>query len=193
MTRRKNDLYTTHSGLTKVLTNTISISCNTILEPCAGPGLMAKELKPFANFVFTNDIDPEFNTSYIGDASKPWATCWHKNYSWVVTNPPFNMATPILQNALECSTIGVAFLLRLTYLEPVKSRVELLSEYSDNMTHIIPVSGPRPNFRVGEINPKTGKKYGTDNATVAWIVWQHLWSWKDKGIDCPFKFATNWL
>ncbi len=205
-TRRKNDIYTTEESLTAVLdyfcfpvSKRRKIN-GVVMEPCAGPGLMANQLRSWAEVtaVFTNDVDPQYGTADVSDAGDPNADVWRSadmfSVDWVVTNPPFSDAWRILPLALEHAKIGVAFLLRLTYAEPVQKkqpRAKWLQQYADCQVWQSVVN-PRPMFRKGEVNPKTGKTYRTDSATVAWFVWQKGWSWERRGILPPFSYVTNW-
>ena len=173
------DFYPTPSLLTKVLLDNYLIK-GEVLEPCAGNGDMAAVLEksPFIETVISTDV----KDGKRFDATSP--EYWQQNgrVSWVVTNPPFKCATEILSLALKNSNVGVAFLLRLTYLEPCLKRARLLQEYSDNLVKIIPVS-PRPKFREGN---------KTDSTTVAWFVWDKSFSWQKSYIDCPFNFVSDW-
>lgn len=133
-------------------------------------------------------LDQEmYHTDYHLDATTD--ELWHNipNPDWVIGNPPFNQLEPILERSLAHSKLGVAFILRLTALEPACSRSRrggLLDYYADNMRYIMPFSGPRPSFTAG------GK---TDSVTTAWFVWMHGFSWKDyMGIPSPFQFIMNW-
>jgi len=190
-TRRKNDLYPTESAVTKILLQQFPNMRGCILEPCAGPGLMVEALKyPGFRVIYTNDIDSAYDTAYTGDAGSPTAECWQREWDWVVTNPPFSEAERILPLALGRAD-KVAFLLRLTYMEPTNGRADWLKQHADQMIWL-GVLNPRPKFRKGEINPKTGKPFGTDNATVAWFVWDKQWSWARRGIRPPFGFVTEW-
>ena len=188
--RRTNDAYYTHTAVTKALLYRIpGIRHATVFEPCAGSGLMANELRNAGCKVVTNDI-ADHECDYQCDATDRGEVCW-EYYDWVVTNPPFNLAHKILPIALDHANVGVAFLLRLSYLEPANGRREWLQHHADQMVYC-GVLNPRPRFRAGEINPKTGNEYGTDNVTVAWMVWKKNWSWLDMGIRRPFDFITDW-
>jgi hypothetical protein len=47
---------------------------------------------------------------------------------WVITNPPFNGAYPILRQALDCAVVGVTFFLRISFMEPTKERGPFLAK-----------------------------------------------------------------
>lgn len=90
---------------------------------------------------------------------------------WIITNPPFNKAFSILTMALSrCE--NVAMILRLSFLEPTKTRGIFLS--------ITPPSGliilPRMSFT------EDGK---TDSVTCAWMIWS-------KEIKNKFIEVSNW-
>lgn len=102
---------------------------------------------------------------------------------WVITNPPFTSAPQILPLALEHCFVGVAFLMRLSYLEPAGNRGDWLQTYSDQMRHLIVFGQPRPSF--------TGNGRH-DSCTVAWMVWQKNWSWNALGVASPFQFTAGW-
>jgi hypothetical protein len=74
-------------------------------------------------------------------------------------------------------------LLRLNWLEPCGDRRDLLQKFADNMVSVSIVS-PRPKFRA-DTN-------GSDNITVAWVVWRKDWSWQERGISAPFDFLLDW-
>lgn len=177
-TRHALDFYRTSEKLTNVLLENVDIQ-GRIFEPCAGDGAIA-DLFPNC---FTNDIDPNHETDYNIDATVPEAWSLLQRFDWVVTNPPFSDASLILDNAWENTNIGVAFLLRLSYLEPAKARREWLLKTEDNLRYILPVN-PRPKFRLD--------KKGSDSATVAWFVWLKDFSWDRLGISPPIKFIVGW-
>ena len=181
--RHKNDLYETDRKLTAVLTSHIGLS-GRVLECCAGRGAMAAALpNPHVSRLITNDIDaalnPELNynaaSKALYDLTKP---------DWTVTNPPFSEAEDILPAAYAGSRVGVAFLLRLSYLEPIASRgnrtgrADWLRQHQNEMSHLIVVN-PRPRFRLDTRN--------TDSVTVAWMVWQHGW-----GGGTAVRFVQGW-
>lgn len=76
---------------------------------------------------------------------------------WVVTSPPYKHAFAILKRALRIGRVGVAFKLRLTFLEPTKTRGPWLK---DNPPHSIVVL-PRAVYR--------GRKC---SSTEGWFIWR---------------------
>jgi len=185
------DVYKTHSEVTQNLFRiwrpATPFSMNedmTILEPCSGDGAMANIIQlavPEAR-VLTNDIRIEVKCNAHLDATliSSWEH-WrdNENVDWVITNPPFKHVPQILPLAYGFAGMGVAMLLRLTYLEPTSNRSGWLKE--NPPTGIFPISQPRPSFRTS----KTGAKR-TDSVGVAWMVWE-------KGVHTTtVDFITDW-
>ena len=93
------------------------------------------------------------------DATKrEFWTRWVSSIDFVVTNPPFSLASSILPLAYEHARVGVAFLLRLSYLEPCRDRADWLVQHP--LTKLIVL--PRISF--------TGDRK-TDSVTCGWFVW----------------------
>src|SRR5688572_7789216 len=122
MTRRANDWYPTTAWATEDLLRHVDIR-GAILEPCVGDRSIANVLSErLGGTVYTNDIDRRWSAHEHADATDPkwWAEVLQAQaIDWVVTNPPFNVAAEILPLAFKRARVGVAMLLRLTYLEPV--------------------------------------------------------------------------
>lgn len=78
---------------------------------------------------------------------------------WVVTNPPFAAAMPILQYAVAHARVGVALYLRLSFLEPTRACGPWLEAHPPTRVLVL----PRHSFS-GD-----GK---TDSVTGAWMVWR---------------------
>jgi len=178
LARIPKDFYPTESKLTHVLQTSVNIS-GSVFEPCAGNSDISDM---FAGCI-TNDIDKTKLTHWNLDATEIRSWDRFGKYDWVISNPPFSQALPIIKNSWENCHIGMAMLLRLTWMEPCKDRALWLHNNADQMTRLIPVN-PRPRFR------KDTK--GSDNATVAWFVWEKAWSWNSLHIQCPFQFRHGW-
>lgn len=153
--RRKNDAYYTPSWAVDELLNHVSISC-TVLEPCSGDGAISNRLIEHGLSVDTNDINPSVDASTHLD----YLSSAFSKRDWIVTNPPFSDAFEFLKLSLNGSYVGVAMLLRLSFLEPTYDRGEFLSKVPPNYVIVL----PRISF-TGD-----GK---TDSVTTAWMVWVH--------------------
>lgn len=159
MARRALDAYMTPAQAVKALLAAVDIAGG-VLEPCCGDQAMALALlaHPPVQIVGVNDIDPKM-AHRNEDATAP--AFWereHNRHDWIVTNPPFNVASKIVPQAFLAARRGVAMLLRLTFLEPCGDREHFLSVYPPSQLIVL----PRMSF-TGD-----GK---TDSVTCAWMVW----------------------
>jgi hypothetical protein len=194
------DYYPTPAGVTDGLVtilkqNNSLTSDHTILDPCAGHGAILSRFP--SNRTIGNDPYPslDFKPDYQMDATSSafWETISDKGgYDWGITNTPYDneLMIPILERSISAARVGVAALVRLSFMEPtVKisngfSREAYLRRHSDSLRFFIPVN-PRPQFR------KDTK--GTDSSTVAWLVWLKAYSWqRSAGIENPFQFLNRW-
>lgn len=174
MPRLKDDKYYTPSTkLTEVLLENVEIK-GLVLEPCCGKKDISKVLISYRLPVICTDIDMGDDN----DASKQ--SYWDNmpDIDWVITNPPYIQPTcsQIIEKAFEKANVGIAMLLRLTYLEPCENRAEFLKKYPLSDLLIV---NPRPKFRLD--------KKGSDNATVAWFVWK-----KSSFQGTNIKYITKW-
>lgn len=174
------DFYETPRKITQVLLKHNPTIQGNVLEPCCGQGAISSYLINQGFDVSATDI--KHGCEYDATQLNYWKKLSVKP-DWIITNPPFTDAPEILKYSLEHSRVGVAMLLRLSFLEPCKNRAKLLQNYGDNLMQIIPLN-PRVKF-----NPEDK---GTDNVTVAWFVWNKNFSWKQIAVRCPFKFENNW-
>lgn len=161
MPRRARDFYPTPTWATEELVRSIALHRCTVLEPCCGDGAIASVLSQNARRVSTNDIDPQRPAQTHADASvNGYWDSLPERHQWVVTNPPFSLAPLIVPRALSHATIGIAMLLRLSFLEPVANRVDFLATHPPTGMIVL----PRISF-TGD-----GK---TDSVTCAWMIWEH--------------------
>jgi hypothetical protein len=156
-----------------------------VMEPCAGEGKIAQVLDSYGfhvRTVFRNDIDPRFGYDWHDDAADMDAAMWGGQFDWVVTNPPYNQAAAILETAFKHALVGVAFLLRLSFLEPTNTRKAWLQSHQCALSNLLIFGSPRPSFT------DDGR---TDSATVAWMIWQHDWTGGPSG-GTDVRFITGW-
>lgn len=135
-------------------------------EPCKGSGNLS-DLFPYIRNVqshWTNDIDTLVNSDFHLDAADPNTWQQFPEADWIITNPPFNVAFPILTNAYKHSRIGVAFFLRLSFQEPTEERATWLYDHP----RYIDLVYPRFKFRKG----KSSRSWQTDSVPIIAMVWR---------------------
>lgn len=169
--RRVNDFYPTPAWATEILLDRTPIS-GKILEPCAGDGRISSVIERAGLAVMTNDIDARFDCNLSEDALGP--DLWHiatfdSGIDWVVSNPPFTLADRLVPLAYEKAHVGVAMLLRLSWLEPTQARGLFLEEHPPSRLLVL----PRISF------DGSGK---TDNVTCAWFIWNR-WQFNGQVIE----------
>jgi len=162
--RRANDFYPTPEFATRELLARFPHIGGNIIECCAGDGAISQILATGSRLstVFNNDIDITRGWSFHEDASRDegWQEIGRRtNADWVVTNPPFNQAALIVPLAFDFARVGIAMLLRLSFLEPVEDRGAWLNVMPPTDLIVL----PRISF-TGD-----GK---TDSVTCAWMIWE---------------------
>lgn len=161
MPRRELDFYETPPHYIAALLGEVNVF-GRVYEPCVGDGAIAKALRTIGAVrkVVTNDIDVDRDADGWCDARLIEA--WGGNpFHWAITNPPFSDELAILDNALETCP-NVAFLARISFLEPTAEREHLLETRPPQQLIYL----PRYSFRLND----DGKK-ATDNVTCCWMVW----------------------
>ena len=141
-----------------------------LLEPCAGTGNIARELRRHGHRVTTADIDPE--VSGLVDIPEcdalrhPWAP---GSFDGVITNPPYKGAPALVRRLLPVGRIFSAHLLRLSFLEPCADRLDLVGAAPrvEDAGLALVIVMTRMSFT------NDGK---TDSVTTAWFVWLRGWS-----------------
>lgn len=161
MPRRPLDFYETPPHYIAALLGEVNVFGH-VYEPCVGEGAISDALRSLSvvKRVITNDIDPERKADYHADARLPegWAS---ERLDWAITNPPFSDELAILEQAIE-HVPNVAFLARLSFLEPTEDREYFLEQHPPNQVIVLPRYSFRPNDE--------GKRQ-TDSVTCAWLVW----------------------
>lgn len=178
---RKRDRYNTPEAATRVLLSRVTIK-GTVVEPCSGTRQISKVLETErydlnskdGRLVITNDIDKRFTADFHMDMLDP--EFWKRvrelfgQPDWVITNPPFNQAPALVPLAYQEAKIGIAFFLRLSFLEPCDDRAEFLSSHVLNRQIVL----PRISFKTVRTEHADGRVTvsKTDNMTCAWFVWR---------------------
>jgi hypothetical protein len=157
--REINDFYPTPDRATIELLKRINI--NGIVWECAcGDGAISKLLPP--DTISTDLIDRGYGESGI-DFLKTY-----KQVDWIITNPPYSLATEFVEHSLECAN-NVALLCKIQFLEGVK-RYKFFKEHPPKMVYVF--SSRLKIYKNG---------IETKNSTMlcfAWFIWEKGYSGK---------------
>lgn len=164
MKRHDLDRYDSPHWFTTYLPNHIKLE-GAIGEPCKGSGNISNLLPLFkhARSVWTNDLDPLVKSHFNLDATEPESWENLPAADWIITNPPFNAAFPILKNSLNHARVGVIFFVRLSFIEPTEERGEWLF----NNPRTLDLIYPRFKFR----KDKHNKAWQTDSVPIMAMIW----------------------
>jgi hypothetical protein len=152
---------------------------DSVWEPCAGLGHMSEVLKERFRRVHATDVmnypldgggfarnlcGVEWFDFLDSDAAPP-----APHPDWIITNPPFATAPDMLENALRRARVGVAFLLRLQWIEGERRYYKIYSERAP--TFIAPFVERVPMCEGGwDMDGSTATSY-------AWFVWLNFNGW----------------
>ncbi len=139
------------------------LSQQLIYEPCAGAGDISSVLeRRYGRRPIEADLDPRWGLT-VCDATVPYI---EQAPDWVITNPAFDVAFGVIEQALAAATRGVAIYHRCTLMEPLKTEGYGRSFFREHVPTMT-LWCPRWAHQRSE---KTGK-WATDNATCVWSVW----------------------
>lgn len=141
-------------------------------EPCAGLGHMADVLLEAFDTVRASDVY-HYPAEGGGDAGRfgidafdfldETAVEQAPEVDWIITNPPFSKASAMLDHALVKARIGVAFLLRIQWLE---GETRYRDVFSDRAPTIVAPFVERVPMCEGGWDPD-----GSTATMYAWFVW----------------------
>jgi len=164
--RRVLDWYPTPAWMTLALLRREPVR-GPVLEAAVGDGAIRRVLESQGLTVVGNDVDESRAAEYHEDITRPEA--WERfglTCPWAGTNLPFNVADEVVPLAVDWlyrhkgpGPFGVAFLLRLSWLEPTEARGIWLKAHPPHRVIVL----PRHDFR------GNGQ---TDSVTSAWFVWR---------------------
>jgi hypothetical protein len=166
--RVENDFYATDMQSVRDLLNVADIKGKSFYEPCCGQGHISKvllEYFPEANHYATDLIDRgygEGGVDFILDSIDTKA-------DWIITNPPYSLAQEFITKSLFLTSKGVAMFLKIQFLEGQARR-----DWFKNtpLKYVYVFSKRQDPLRDGmELNPETGKKWGS-TMCFAWYIWE---------------------
>ena len=121
MELRQNDCYETPLIALEKLVQHVTLPRH-IYEPACGPGAIVNFLRNQGHSVYASDlveyegIQADWNVDFLATTEAP--------FDCIVTNPPYNLATPFVEHALKMCN-RVIMLLRLSFIES-ESRTHIL-------------------------------------------------------------------
>ena len=136
-------------------------SSDVVYEPCAGIGAMADVIKEYNDKVITSDIK---DYGYKLDHNKDFLTeGFDVKCDWIITNPPYNLATEFILKSLDSADKGVAMLLRTQFIE-TKGRYEKL--FSNKPFSIMAQFVERVGMKYAVVDEKAASA-----TPYAWFIW----------------------
>ena len=167
--RVENDFYATDKNSVRDLFENADIDGNNFYEPCVGQGHISdviKEYFPDAKVLGTDLIDRGYDGTIVRDFIND---DFEIRTDWVITNPPYKYAKEFIDRSLKISNKGVAMFLKIQFLES-QGRKEWLK--NSPLKYVYVFSKRQDPLRDGmELNPKTGKKWGS-TMCFAWFIWE---------------------
>lgn len=162
--RRERDFYPTPEWATMELLRRVPVR-GQVFECCVGnaaiQAVIVSRFERVTDRLWNNDITQSIqNLDFQLDASDSanWESRWADRFDWIITNPPFSHAAQIVPLAYQHARVGIAMLLRLSFLEPVENRGAWLNQHPPTTLIVLP--------RISFTND--GR---TDSVTAAWFVW----------------------
>ena len=134
----------------------------TVWEPACGAGDMARPLAETFQRVIATDV-ADYGFGAVRDFLWPGPD---EPVDWVITNPPFRLASQFIARAHEVSRVGVAMLVRTAFLEGGERYASLFAVKPPS--EILQFAERVPMFR-GRLDAE-----GSSATAYCWLVWRYL-------------------
>jgi hypothetical protein len=158
--REKDDFYPTHPGATKALLSVERFGGHT-WEPACGAGDMSRVLIEAGHEVISHDLmDRGF-----GIPRRDFLMERELLAPDIITNPPFRLALPFCQHALDLGAVKIAMFLRLAFLEGIE-RKAFFERHPPARVWVMSRRVPMQRGRLSE----AGDSHGV--MAFAWFVWE---------------------
>jgi hypothetical protein len=164
------DYYPTPPWATRALClrlkNKFPIARQSVWEPACGAGHMAKPLGEFFKTVRATDLHDYSAKFPACEPGLDFLLNWPGDEitaDWIITNPPFVLAEDFLELALDRARIGVAFFVKVQFLEGTKRFRRIFSRRP-----------PAAVFQFSERVPLVSSRLDPQadtNQSYVWIVW----------------------
>jgi len=115
--------WATRALVEHVLRNEHDLSSMSVWEPACNRGYMVQALKPYFREVIASDVS-DYGFGRVADFLDPSVV---QDVDWVITNPPFRLAEQFILKALIHARVGVAMLVRTSFLESIGRHKRLFS------------------------------------------------------------------
>lgn len=152
--RQKDDFYPTPEYVTQALLDKVRFE-GVIWEPACGNGKMSEVIKDYGYHVISTDL---VNRGYWDALSGVDFLMENEKHDNIITNPPFELAFPFIEQGLRLCRKKLALLLPIRYLTG-KKRAELYRKQPPRWIIVIP---NKVDF-LGNSNPVM---------EFAWFVWE---------------------
>ncbi len=158
--REKNDFYPTPSIATEELLKRIRLD-GVVWEPACGDGAISKILERELGYEIksTDLVDRGYGIGGV-DFLKEF-----DDVDWIITNPPYSLATEFAKHSLECAR-NVALLLKIQFLEG-KNRYSFFKENPPKEVHVFSY---RLNINKNGVSQKNSTMF-----CFAWFIWERGW------------------
>lgn len=157
--RQEEDFYPSPPEVTEALMRSSAGKELTpfVWEPCCGDGAMARIIEAHGHKVVGTDIKPRGYGNRVDFLKTPLNRARPGSFS-IVTNPPFNLAVPMLEHAFALQPWMIALVLKSTWWHAA-GRLPLFEKHPPKW--IMPLTW-RPDF----LNK------GRPTMECSWVVWQ---------------------
>lgn len=135
-------------------------------EPACGQDHMVRTLGEYFNEVIGTDVH-DYGHESVHDFLMPFVpqiVAARPGPHWVITNPPFRLATEFVQRGLQVAGHGVAMLCRSVFLESGQRYRDLFSKTPPSDVLIFCERVP---MLKGRLDPKASSA-----TSYAWFVWR---------------------
>ncbi len=149
-----------------------------VWEPACGEGDMARPLAEYFASVYASDVH-DYGHGRRVDFLLDWeAAPQHRGgpVDWIITNPPFRLAEEFAQHAIAEARVGVALLVRTSFLETAGRLARLFGPTRPAL--ILQFAERVPMFK-GRLD-----RSGSTATAYCWVIWL---------VDVESRTLFDWL